>query len=354
MFRIHDCTVHSSQENDLTTRVLARSRPDLKVNAIGGVLAIPSVQQATAGPGPSTSESRARRTGPTLPNLDRHPSTNDIQLETVQSSTRTRHEEGDLDDLENKLRKLVGRKDVMEITDELTESTVMTRLLTMAGEEQDWIEVDDMLDVDNHIGQNSDTPMSIPSIPHESRSDDQAIDPTRLQLVLKTITRRIMKRRRTIQRRTPASEEVLERPSPKTPNSTPDNSPESSSSSPHVSPSKRSSPFKGLLQVKAAVARRLHFGTSSPRESIAEVEMAAMDPETEEREDTCEETATLGAPPSIAESRTSRESVEEETPGSLFPHDDLVVNIHRFMRYSSAAYGVSLSIRLQLKRVSSS
>lgn len=354
MFRIHDCTVHSSQEKDSTTRIIARSCADSKVNAIGGAPAIPSVQQVTAEPGPSTSESRARRTGPTLHRLDRHPSMNDIQLETVQSSTRTGNDDEGLDDLEEELRKSVGRKDVMEITDELTESTIMTQLLTMAGEEQDWIEVDDMLDVDNHIGQNSDTPMSIPSIPNESRPDDQAIDSTRLQLVLKTITRRIMKRRRTIQRRIPASEEVLERPPPGTPNSTPYTSQESSSSSPHVSPSKRSSPFEGLLQVKAAVARRLHFGTSSPRQSIIEVEMAAMDPETEGREDTCGETATLGAPSSIAESRTSCDSANEETPGSLFPHDDLVVNIHRFMRYSSAAYGVSLFISLQLKRVSAS
>jgi hypothetical protein len=31
----------------------------------------------------------------------------------------------------------------------------------------------------------------------------------------------------------------------------------------------------------------------------------------------------------------------EDTPDKIFPHDDLVRNIHRFMRYSSAAYGVS-------------
>jgi len=46
--------------------------------------------------------------------------------------------------------------------------------------------------------------------------------------------------------------------------------------------------------------------------------------------------------------RTSRNRIQAassqpifESPASLFPHDSLIKNVHRFMRYSSAAYGVS-------------
>lgn len=51
-----------------------------------------------------------------------------------------------------------------------------------------------------------------------------------------------------------------------------------------------------------------------------------------------------------SQSRVQAASTEavSETPGSLFPHDSLIRNIHRFMRYSSAAYGVSPCVRSSL------
>ena len=45
----------------------------------------------------------------------------------------------------------------------------------------------------------------------------------------------------------------------------------------------------------------------------------------------------------VEEPETKTELPEDEIPDVLFPHDNLVTNLHRFMRYSSAAYGVGHS-----------
>jgi hypothetical protein len=351
MSSIYDCTVHSSRQvSSSRSTGKAQIRTDKATVDERGF-----EQHAIAGPGPSTTASRQAREAPPLPTAR---STTATSLSASESATHTPHTnrhrvDPDLDRLANELEELVGRDDIMELSDELTESTVITQLLATAregqrmSEEEEWIEVDDMLNGE------------IPSITNESTrirpiSAGDGSDHPRLQLVLKTITKRIMKRRRTFQRRGHGDDipmEAVDAISPPTPHSTPYTSPESvPTNSPKSSPSKRSSPFKALSQAKAAVARRLHL-SSPPKPDPDPVELSG--PSSSERSesmdrsshsvdiaDTSGDTASLGVAPSVIESSKS-EQPQEETPGSLFPHDGLVVNIHRFMRYSSAAYGVS-------------
>lgn len=253
----------------------------------------------------------------------------------------------ELEQLADELEELLGRDDILEVTDEMTESTVITQILerVQAGqepisagvhpdrlEEEEWIEVDNLLDGD------------IPQPPVRPISVKEATDHPRLQLVLKSITKRIMKRRRTIRR---TRQEEDEEVAPAVPPSTPHHSPESAFS-PKSSPSKRSSPFKVLAQARSAVARRLHFRSSPPERDVTHDDRYHIDidkasdhevpPTSTDHDTSFDSTSSLPAEDSI---EIEPEVPQDESPALLFPHDSLIANIHRFMRYSSAAYGVS-------------
>jgi hypothetical protein len=284
--------------------------------------------QAIAGPGPSTMVSRQASPTP-------HHRTS---LPTDTDDTAPLQE---LDKLADELEELLGRDDILEVTDEITESIVITQILEKAqagqnlrgeypdrSEEEEWIEVDNLLDGDTH--QPPIRPISL----------NEATDHPRLQLVLKNITKRIMTRRRTF-RRVRHEDEQEEEMGPIVPPSTPHRSP-GSVTSPKSSPSKRSSPFKVLVQAKSAVARRLRFRSgpsteSSPKSPGNDIEAGSdhdVPPDT-----SSDTTSFLPAEETI---ENEAELPKDELPALLFPHDSLIANIHRFMRYSSAAYGVSL------------
>jgi hypothetical protein len=288
--------------------------------------------QAIAGPGPSTMASR--QVSPT-PYPTTNPPTDIDDTAPLQ----------ELDKLADELEELLGRDDILEITDEMTESTVITQILERAQagqnprgehpvdrlEEEEWIEVDNLLDGDIH--QPPIRPISL----------EDATDHPRLQLVLRNITKRIRTRRRTFRRA--RHEDEQDEMGPIVPPSTPHHSPESLAS-PKSSPSKRSSPFKVLVQAKSAVARRLRFRSSPPTESSpkdSDIDMKTSEhevsPHSNEPDTSADTTSSLNADRTI---ENEAELPKDELPALLFPHDSLIANIHRFMRYSSAAYGVSL------------
>ena len=320
--------------------------PDRRKKEIGGDTPAPSEMpedttqvQAIAGPGPSTIASRQAQSTPSP---------------TTTPQTRAQNHEDEtapleeLDKLADELEELLGRDDILEVTDEMTESTVITQILArvQAGqeplsagaypdrlEEEEWIEVDNLLDGD------------IPSQPSiRPISMKEATDHPRLQLVLKSITKRIMKRRRTFRR---TGQEKDEEVAPAVPPSTPYHSPESVSS-PKSSPSKRSSPFKVLAQAKSAMARRIHFRSSPTERDVTHDDQYHIDidkasdhevpPTSTDHDTSFDSTSSLPAEDSI---EIEPEVPQDESPALLFPHDSLIANIHRFMRYSSAAYGVS-------------
>jgi len=295
--------------------------------------------QAIAGPGPSTIASRQAQSTPSPT------TTPETRAQNLEDETAPLEE---LDKLADELEELLGRDDILEVTDEMTESTVITQILerVQAGqepisagaypdrlEEEEWIEVDNLLDGD------------IPSQPPvRPISVKEATDHPRLQLVLKNITKQIMKRRRTFRRTRQEEDEEI---APAVPPSTPYHSPESVSS-PKSSPSKRSSPFRVLAQAKSAVARRLHFRSSPPERNVTHDHQSDIDidkasdhevpPTSIEQDISFDSTSSLPAEESI---EIEPEMPKDESPALLFPHDSLIANIHRFMRYSSAAYGVS-------------
>ena len=355
-----------------------------------GVLENSTDEGATAGPGPGTLAMRqAQSISP-----PRMPAINPL-LDIGQAPTQSEQQDTvqELEDLADELEELMGQDGIIEVTDELTESTVLIQVLerVQAGrvsprqslEEEEWTEVDKVLT-------GKETTLNGPS-PIRPISLKDATDHPRLHMVLKNMTRRIMKRRRfgNIQRddterdiqvaseaqchtrqddanHTPDSGSPLkttstERSSPfdasvrdriTTPSATPSHSDESGSPS-GSSSSKRSSPFKALVQAKSAFARRLRFRRSpsndddvadsvvhGPGESAREstVKSRPIIPEVEE---------TVHGPIQSQDDEMAEASVsdaelpKDEKPDLLFPHDTLISNIHRFMRYSSAAYGVS-------------
>jgi hypothetical protein len=319
--RIHDCTVYPRSRK----KEIGANSTEI-VDRIDDMIQ----DQAIAGPGPSTTASRQVQATP-------YPTSN---LPTDADDTAPLQE---LDRLADELEELLGRDDILEVTDEMTESTVITQILEKAQagqnlkgeyadrlEEEEWIEVDKLLDGDIH--QPPIRPISL----------KEATDHPHLQLVLKNITKRIMIRRRTL-RKDGQGDEM----GPSVPPSTPRHSPESVAS-PKSSPSKRLSPFKVLVQAKSAVARRLRFRSSPPREDSPkdpdidiETSEHEVSPHMDEPETSADTTSSLTTEETIED---EAELPKDELPALLFPHDSLIVNIHRFMRYSSAAYGVSLDL----------
>jgi hypothetical protein len=257
-----------------------------------------------------------------------------------------RPQEQEVAHLADELEDLMGRDDIAKVTNQLAESSIITQLLEQVqtgtgntpydmAEEEEWIEVDRVLDGEDTSSE------GIAPLPPTSLND--AADHTRLHTVLENMTRRIMKRRNSRSGR----DWDLEKGAP-TPKAIRHFSPEPESPA-KSSPSKRSSPFKAISQAKSAFARRIRFRSSPTKDE----EDCDNSPE-ESPQQTIHEKATgiVDLPTTLArsdhvglvEGPESRAGLpKDEVPDMLFPHDSLVTNLHRFMRYSSAAYGVSLS-----------
>jgi len=293
---------------------------------------------AIAGPGPSTMASRQAQSGSPSPV---YPSSDYPRGAEAGPTHVAKHHQQEMNDLADELDDLMGRDDiVIKVTDEIAESSIITQILEQiqttpnnTAEEEEWIEVDRVLDGEETFS-NGISPL--PPI-----SYNETADHTRLHTVLENMTRRIMKRR--VSRSHDSDMERF-----KTPKASPHLSPESASPS-KCSPSKRSSPFKALVQAKSACARRLRF-----RSSPTEDELNDDDPLVDTTEQANYERAAEAVDtPVTLPGSDQTESVEgpdikadlpkDEIPDVLFPHDSLITNLHRFMRYSSAAYGVSPS-----------
>jgi hypothetical protein len=292
---------------------------------------------AIAGPGPSTMASRQAQSTPPSPVHSTPHHSNDPITERPHLA---QHHQQEMNHLADELEDLMGRDDIAKVTDDLAESSIITQILERVQttpqnliEEEEWIEVDRVLDGEdtssNGIAPLRPIPLTDP------------VDHTRLHTVLENMTRRIMKRR-------VSSGHDWDMERLKTPKASPHLSPESGSP-PKSSPSKRSSPFKALVQAKSAFARRLRF-----RSSPTEDEEGYDDPTVNTLEQTEYEraTETVDQPETLPRSdhdetvewpETKADLPKDEIPDMLFPHDSLITNLHRFMRYSSAAYGVSPS-----------
>jgi hypothetical protein len=294
---------------------------------------------AIAGPGPSKMASRQALSTTPSPV---HSSFDHSNEPEAQERHVAKHHQQEMNHLADELEDLMGRDDIAKVTDDLAESSIITQLLEEVetgigdplqdlAEQEEWIEVDRVLDGEDTYSN------GIPPLRPIPLTDP--VDHTRLHTVLENMTRRIMKRR--VSR---SHDWDMERS--KTPKPSPHLSPESGSP-PKSSPSKRSSPFKALVQAKSAFARRLRF-----RSSPTEDEEGYDDPTVNTSEQTEYERATEAVDPPITLPRSHQNEVvegpetmadlpEDEIPDMLFPHDSLITNLHRFMRYSSAAYGVS-------------
>jgi len=252
----------------------------------------------------------------------------------------TKHHQQEMNHLADELEDLMGRDDIAKVTDELAESSIITQILGQVQttpqdlvEEEEWMEVDRVLD-GKDTSPNGTSPLR--PIPLTD-----PVDHTRLHTVLENMSRRIMKRRESR-----SHDRDMERL--KTPRSSPHLSPESGSP-PKSSPSKRSSPFKALVQAKSAFARRLRFRSSPPEDEVCNDNP----PDDILQQTQCERaTGTVDRPQALPRSddkemvegaETKADLPKDEIPDVLFPHDSLITNLHRFMRYSSAAYGVSPS-----------
>jgi len=293
---------------------------------------------AIAGPGPSTTASRqAQRRPPSHV----HPSSEHPSDAGNERPHVAKHHQQEMNHLADELEDLMGRDDIAKVTDELAESGIITQILEQVQttpqdlvEEEEWMEVDRVLD-----GQDTSSNGTSPLRPIPLTDP---VDHTRLHTVLENMSRRIMKRR--VSR---SHDWDMERF--KTPRLSPHLSPESGSP-PKSSPSKRSSPFKALVQAKSAFARRLRF-RSSPSEDEVDDDNR---PDDILQQTQCERaTGTVDRPQALPRSdhnqmvegpETKADLPKDEIPDVLFPHDSLITNLHRFMRYSSAAYGVSASL----------
>lgn len=555
---MYDCTVVQEQDDSFTsqTRItahdnLATSEPEA-IDGLHEPLAIP-------GPGPSTLAARERQlsSGPMEEVNGRHWA--HMQSSTTTSSSRphtrnltatasfphsirpSRPVSMDFDDLWE-LEDLVGesgtdeydgppdesvrqqrrlkrlRDDTVEITDELTESTIITQTLervhedgrrwsspwhaprrsrtlpdvtvevaeeeepgirmettvntprrrstsslSSKGDENDWIEVDQLLEPDER----DDEGVEIPSAPNGSTSvgtmsyrdalEHPLASSERIQLVLKTMTNKLLQRKKTVRRvradspsgassregtiERSGSETALETPRPdvrriewseESPSRSAMTSSTSSyapSASTHTSDSGQT-PTKGMSRLFSSKQKtppsafdgqtaipamkvssmghafsraRSAFRSSSRRPSrTASPESSTATstrPPFPSQDSTCQTASPISTPSSEAPNavpqgvkpplptpyvsmlfgrpefrdnrapprtdrssnghdqrpsinavhesvRTSRTRIQageseavSDTPATLFPHDSLIKNIHRFMRYSSAAYG---------------
>ena len=293
---------------------------------------------AIAGPGPSTMASRQAHSKPLSP---LYPTPDRLNDPVTERPHVAKHLQQEMNHLADELEDLMGRDDIAKVTDELAESSIVSQILEQiqstpndTAEEEEWIEVDRVLDGEdtssNGIAPLRPIPLTDP------------VDHTRLHTVLENMSRRIMKRR------VSRSTHDWDMEGSKTPKASPHLSSESGSP-PKSSPSKRSSPFKALVQAKSAFARRLRF-----RSSPFEDELNDDDPlvDTMEQAEYERATETVDQPETLPRSNqnevvegpeTMADLPKDEIPDVLFPHDSLITNLHRFMRYSSAAYGVSLS-----------
>jgi len=290
---------------------------------------------AIAGPGPSTMATRQAQSAPPSPV---HPSSDHPSDAENERPHVTQHHEQEMNHLADELEDLMGRDDIAKVTDDLAESRIITQILEQVQttpqdlvEEEEWMEVDRVLDGEDTSPNGTSPLRPIPLT--------DPVDHTRLHTVLENMTRRIMKRRVS-----GSHDWDMERF--KTPRPSPYLSSESGSP-PKSSPSKRSSPFKALVQAKSAFARRLRF-RSSPSEDEVDDDNP---PDDILQQTECERaTGTVDRPQAVPRSddkemvegpETKADLPKDEIPDVLFPHDSLITNLHRFMRYSSAAYGVS-------------
>ena len=293
---------------------------------------------AIAGPGPSTMALRQAQSTPPSPVHSTPHHSNDPETERPHLA---KHHQQEMNHLADELEDLMGRDDIARVADESAESSIITQILEQiqttpndTAEEEEWIEVDRVLDGEDTSSN------GIPPLRPIPLTDP--VDHTRLHTVLENMSRRIMKRR------VSRSTHDWDMEGAQTPKASPQFSPESGSP-PKSSPSKRSSPFKALVQAKSAFARRLRF-----RSSPGEDEVDYDDPTVNTSEQTEYEraTETVDQPETLPRSNqnevvegpeTMADLPKDEIPDVLFPHDSLITNLHRFMRYSSAAYGVSPS-----------
>ena len=326
---IHDCTVRSRTKDEIKSTTVIEGGDEDYESMEGG---------AIAGPGPSTMASRqAQRPPPShVHPSSEHPSDAENERPHV-----TKHHQQEMNHLADELEDLMGRDDIAKVTDDLAESSIITQILEQVQstpqdlvEEEEWIEVDRVLD--------GEEPSSNGISPLRPIPLTDPVDHTRLHTVLENMSRRIMKRR--VSR---SHDWDMERF--KTPRPSPHLSPESGSP-PRSSPSKRSSPFKALVQAKSAFARRLKFRSSPSEDEVDDGNSPTLEQTEHERA-----TGTVERPQVLPRSRSDvKETVEgpetkadipkDEIPDVLFPHDSLITNLHRFMRYSSAAYGVGASL----------
>lgn len=328
------------------------------------------------------------------------------------------------------------RSDLFEITDELQESTVVTQTISQLGhhghvrgrshvsmpdvrveavgdedmdedepatptpvveeEESDWIEVDHLLDARaGHVpsAENGLPHSRPPSLRNQASTD-------KIQLVLRTMTNKLLQRKRTVRRVTKMSASPSPTPESRSPSpfasavaapvvapvkatmdrsrGEEESSPSSSSPSPrrvtrHLFPRKSTATLhdKSSRSIfrSSKPPSEVSSGVSTPRPSHHSRRTASPPPSTP-RPRTPEQPSspTLRVPPPspsptpyrtlappsqfhrIGSVRTRQNRVQastsqmfcsgdSETPASLFPHEGLIKNIHRFMRYSSAAYG---------------
>ena len=323
---IHECTVHSRAKDEVTYETALERGDEAQESVEGG---------AIAGPGPSTMASRQAHPKSPSPVESTVDHSNDPVIERSHAGQQHHHE---MNHLADELEDLMGRDDIAKVTDDLAESKIITQLLEQVPttprdlmEEEEWIEVDRVLDGEDTSSH------GIAPLPPISLND--TADHTRLHSVLENMTRRIMKRR------VSKSTHDWDMERSETPKASPQLSPESGSP-PKSSPSKRSSPFKAISQAKSAFARRLRFRSSpvedesdhdTPHENTSDKTKLEKPAETVDPPDTAPRT---DRDVKVEEPETKTELPKDEIPDVLFPHDNLITNLHRFMRYSSAAYGV--------------
>lgn len=326
---IHECTVRSRAKDEVTYETALDKGDENHESIEGG---------AIAGPGPSTMASRQAHPNPPSPVESTVDHSNDPVIERSHAAIHHHHE---MNHLADELEDLMGRDDIAKVTDDLAESKIIKQLLEQVqtaprdlAEEEEWIEVDRVLDGEDTSSH------GIAPLPPISLND--TADHTRLHSVLENMTRRIMRRR------VSKSTHDWDMERSETPKASPQLSPESGSP-PKSSPSKRSSPFKAISQAKSAFARRLRFRSSpvedesdhdTPQEDTSDKTKLEKPTETVDPPDT---TPRPDRDVKVGEPETKTELPEDEIPNVLFPHDNLITNLHRFMRYSSAAYGVGHS-----------
>ncbi|CAD6588545.1 MAG: hypothetical protein TREMPRED_005079, partial [Tremellales sp. Tagirdzhanova-0007] len=280
---LYDCTVVSEYDDSFASQTKITTQNNLapqdrQLPAIEGQVGEPS---RAAGPGPRTAAARARQQSRrSLEEMDgtfdQNPcSTSSSRSSAAAQSRRTSMDLDDLWDLEDLVvesadekcdldeavqpqrRAKRTRDDIVEITDELTESTVTTQMLEhvhedgrrwaspwhlrqrsaplpdvtvedaddeepqvrvrtavnsprssmspfSVGEEEDWIEVDQVLDEDVRAGETTGVlsapngSTSIGTMSYRDALEHPSANAERIQLVLKTMTNKLLQRKRTI------------------------------------------------------------------------------------------------------------------------------------------------------------